>query len=114
MHHALCQTIVRVAGTPYAETNAVMLAHCVAFMESRARAAIAALAVALGGVRTEDAAPAVARLAALAGPRRLSELGVEADALDGIVAAAIEHPGVAMTPGEVSRADLEALVTAAF
>jgi len=114
VHHALCQTIVRATGTPHAETNAVMLPHSVAFMAGRASEAIAALAAALGRAGAEDAAPGVATLAALAGPRRLADLGVEPEELEAIVAATLEHPGVAMTPGNVSRADLEALVTAAL
>ena len=36
VHHAVCQTIVRVAGTPHAQTNAVMLPHFVRMMEARA------------------------------------------------------------------------------
>ena len=38
VHHAVCQTIVRVAGTPHAATNAVMLPHFVDLMAERASA----------------------------------------------------------------------------
>ena len=41
VHHAVCQTLVREAGTPHAETNAVMLPHSAAFMTPRAPAALA-------------------------------------------------------------------------
>ena len=36
VHHAVCQTTVRVLGTPHAQTNAVMLPHSAAFV-ARAR-----------------------------------------------------------------------------
>ncbi len=114
VHHAVCQTIVRSSGTPHAETNAVMLPHSVAFMAGRAPAAITALASALGREGVDEAAPAVASLSALAGPVRLSELGVAADEIDGIVTGALEHPGVAATPGGVTREDLRALLDAAL
>ena len=35
VHHAVCQTIVRTAGTPHAETNAVMLPHSAGLMAGR-------------------------------------------------------------------------------
>ena len=51
VHHAVCQTIVRICGTPHAQTNAIMLPHFVRIMELRAREQIEQLGVALGGGR---------------------------------------------------------------
>ena len=48
VHHALCQTIVRTAGTPHAETNAVMLPHSARLMAAARPEALAGLAEALG------------------------------------------------------------------
>ena len=48
VHHAVCQMLVRVAGTPHAETNAVMLPHSARLMAGRAPAALGAFAAALG------------------------------------------------------------------
>jgi maleylacetate reductase len=47
VHHALCQTIVRTAGAPHAETNAVMLPHSAHLMAGRAPEALGRLATAL-------------------------------------------------------------------
>lgn len=116
VHHALCQTIVRTAGTPHAETNAVMLPRSVAFMAPRAPAAIGGLARALGAPAQDPAAaaPRVSDLAALAGPRTLGDLGLSSTDLGPIVAAALAHPGLAVTPGGVTGEDLRGLLDAAL
>ena len=36
LHHVVCQTLVRVCGTPHAETNAAILPHALAFLAERA------------------------------------------------------------------------------
>ena len=113
VHHGLCQAIVRTVGTPHAETNAVVLPHSVAFMATRAPAVIGRLARALSATG-DDGAAAVAQLAALAGPRTLSELGVAGRDADRIAAAALDHPAVANTPGGVPEADLRDLLGAAL
>jgi len=95
-HHAVSQTIVRVAGTPHAETNAVMLPHSARFAATRAPEDLAALAEALG---SDDAAARIAELSALCGATRLSELGVEKEQLSEVVAALGDHRGLALTPG---------------
>ena len=96
VHHAVCQTIVRMAGTPHAETNAVMLPHTARFAAGRAPAALERFARAMGG---EDAAERIAPLSALCGVTRLSELGVAAEQLSEVAEAAAAHPALAATPG---------------
>ena len=91
LHHVVCQTLVRVAGTPHAETNAVMLPHTVRFMAMRAPNAIERLRKALGGD--------VADLAATAGATKLGELGADAGVLDAVVEAAAARGELANTPG---------------
>jgi len=111
-HHAICQTIVRAAGTPHAETNAVMLPHSARFVTPRAPAAMAQLARSLGA---GDAAERIAPLSALCGATRLSELGAEREQLDGIASEAADHRGMALTPGGApSRQELLGLLEAAF
>ena len=83
-HHVVCQTTVRLAGTPHAETNAVVLPHSVRLAAERAPAEIRRLARTLGD---SDAAAAVARLTARAGATTLRELGVREEQIDEIVAA---------------------------
>jgi len=95
-HHAVCQTVVRVAGSPHAETNAVVLPHSARFVAPRAPAALASLAAALG---SEDAASRLAELSALCGAVRLSDLGLREEQLPEVVDALGDHRGLALTPG---------------
>jgi alcohol dehydrogenase class IV len=107
VHHVTCQTIVRVAGTPHAQTNAVMLPHSVRFMTMRAGGAIQKLRRALGGD--------VAELTAKAGPTTLSALGVDADQLDQVVDRLDGRPELDNTPGGAPHRDrLAAFVHAAL
>ena len=110
-HHAICQTIVRLAGTPHAETNAVMLPHTARFATPRAPAAMGELARSMGG---EDAAERIAPLSALCGATRLSELGLEREQLEEIASEAADHRGMPLTPGGApSRDELLDLLQAA-
>jgi alcohol dehydrogenase class IV len=107
IHHAVCQTIVRVARTPHAQTNALMLPHFVRLMAPRAPNAIERLAVALGaGVKAEGAHDRIAQLASLAQASGLAQLGVTSDSLDAIVADAMEHPAMGNTPSPPDSEEL--------
>lgn len=116
VHHVVCQTIVRVAGTPHAETNAVMLPHVVRLMEGRAPAALGRLARALGDERGDpSAAPVhVAALAARAGSSTLSELGVEASVLGRVAAEASGRPQLDLTPDAPGEDELLGLLRSAL
>ena len=107
IHHAVCQTIVRLCGTPHAQTNAIMLPHFVRIMELRAREQIEQLGVALGADdRRGAAAEAVERLARRAEAGRLSYYGVDADALKEIVKAVSARPELQNTPNPPSEGEL--------
>lgn len=111
VHHAVCQTIVRVAGTPHAQTNSVMLPHFVRFMAPRAPREIEMLGEALGG----NAAALVAALAARGGVTRLGELGVtEADVPRIMEGIAQRGDIAANTPGAPSEAELRAVLERAL
>ena len=117
VHHALCQTIVRTAGTSHAETNAVVLPHSARMMAARAPEQMGDLAAALGasGDDPAAAADAIAPLSALSGYNRLSELGVGSEQLNEVVNGVQGHRGLAATPGgPPSPADLLALLEAAL
>lgn len=116
VHHAVCQTIVRTAGTPHADTNAVMLPHSARLMAGRAPAAMGAFAAALGDPEGDPAAAAgkAATLAARTGHTRLSSLGVEETALPDIAAAAAKHPLLANTPDPPDEEELTRLLREAF
>jgi len=112
IHHVLSQTIVRVCVTPHAETNAAMLPAVMEEMRGRAPAQIAALAGALGA-EPEEIRPRIEALGG--GRRRLGELGADPrlreDVLDTAMARAeLFH----MTPGELTREDLERVLAEAW
>src|SRR4051795_12287743 len=78
--HVVCQTIVRVAGTPHAQTYAVMLPHGLRLLEPRIPELLTRVAAALGAKdpTPELAAARAAHLAARAHVTRLSVLGATA------------------------------------
>ena len=94
VHHAVCQTTVRVLGTPHAQTNAVMLPHSVAFVAGRAPEA-------LHGVTAERIRPVAARAVVTT----LRELGVAESELDDVADAAVQHPALGNTPGGAPSRD---------
>ena len=106
VHHALCQTLVREAGTPHAETNAVMLPHSASLMSARAPEALAAFREAVG---TD-----LASLAARCGHTRLSSLGVGEQQLTKVAETVAEHPLLANTPDPPDAEELLALVREAL
>ena len=94
IHHAVCQSTVRVLDTPHAQTNAIVLPHSVRFVAARDAAAL------------EHVDPeAIARLAARAGVTRLSDVGVAEGQLDEVVGAVLRHPALGNTPGGPPDAD---------
>jgi alcohol dehydrogenase class IV len=116
IHHAVCQTIVRVAGTPHAETNAVMLPHFARLMADRAPAELGRLAHALGDPEADPAAAAglISKLAARSGHTRLSTLGVTEEQLPQIADAVQGHRGIEMTPQPPDRDQLLEVLRAAL
>ncbi|HEX8649163.1 MAG TPA: iron-containing alcohol dehydrogenase [Thermoleophilaceae bacterium] len=112
LHHLLGQTLVRVTGVSHAGAYAVLLPFTLEAMLERATPAITKLGEALGlGTRNPAAVPArVAELGALAGPRRLGELGMREDQIDAVVAAALERPDLANTPHPPDAEELRALL----
>jgi alcohol dehydrogenase class IV len=108
VHHVVCQTIVRVGGTPHAETNATMLPHTVRLMRGRAPDEIARVEEALGG---PDGA---ARLAARAGVSGLRALGFDESRVDEVVAAVLPRPELGNTPQPPDEAELREFVEVAL
>jgi alcohol dehydrogenase class IV len=116
VHHAVCQTIVRRAGSPHAETNAVVLPHFARLMAPRAPAALGIFARALGDPAgdAEAAAGRVAKLAARCGHTRLSTLGVDEAQLEPIPSAVMDHPALANTPEPPDEEELRGVLRAAL
>lgn len=120
VHHALCQSLVRTAGSPHAETNAVILPHTARLMAPRAPAALAALGTALGagmGVPAGspvDASSVIAELSARCGYVRLAALGVRDEQLQPCASAVLGHPAYSNTPEAPSEQELLGLLRAAL
>jgi alcohol dehydrogenase class IV len=111
VHHAVCQTIVRVCGTPHSQTNSVMLPHFVRFMEPRAADEIRKLGEALGGQAPER----VAGLAGQAEVTRLDELGVTEADLPRIMEGVAQRGDIAAnTPGAPTEEELRAAIEPAI
>jgi maleylacetate reductase len=116
VHHATCQTLVRTAGTPHAQTNAVMLPHFAGMMSGRAPGVMGELARALGDPDADPSAAAgrAAKLSARCGHTRLSTLGVEEEHLPRVAAAVMEHPALGNTPEPPDEAELLELLRGAL
>lgn len=111
VHHVVCQTLVRVCGSPHAETNAAILPRAMAFMVPRAPDGLEPLATALG------TAPGAieARILELGGnPPSLGEVGADRARLDDALDSMLLRPELAFTPEPPTREDLERLVEASW
>lgn len=110
LHHVICQTLVRVCGSPHAETNAVILPRAMAFMAPRAPAAIDSLAAALGG---EDSIEA--RILELGGePAGLGALGAARERLEQALDAILARPELGFAPVPPDRNQLRTLIESAW
>jgi maleylacetate reductase len=114
--HVLCQTTVRVADTPHAQTYAVILPHGLRLLEPRVPDLLTRVAAALGAEdpTPELAAARAAHLGAQAHVVRLSALGVEEHHLDEIVAQASSRAELQNTPDPPAPDELKELLRAAF
>ncbi len=116
VHHATCQLLVRTAGSPHAQTNAVMLPHFAGMMAGRAPRVMGEFARALGDPdgSPEAAAGRAAELAARSGHTRLATLGVEEQHLPAVASAVMQHPALANTPDPPGEDELLALLREAL
>ena len=116
VHHATCQVIVRTAGSPHAQTNAVMLPHFAGLMSGRVPGEMGEFARALGDPdgNPEAAAGRASKLSARSGHTRLATLGVEEEHLPRVAAAVMKHPALGNTPEPPDEAELLELLRAAF
>lgn len=111
LHHVVCQTLVRVCGSPHAGTNAAILPRAMAFMAPRAPDELKSLATAIG------AAPESieARILSLGGnPPGLGDLGADRSKLPEAIEAMLLRPELSFTPEAPTRSDLEQLIEAAW
>ena len=107
LHHVVCQTLVRVCGSPHAETNAAILPRALALLATRAPGPYARLAAALG-VGSDGLE---ARALELGGePAGLAAAGADRSRLDAAVAAMLERSELGFVPGPALTRDDLALV----
>jgi maleylacetate reductase len=111
LHHVICQTLVRVCGTPHAETNAAVLPHALAFLAERAPEAYGRLAKALG----TEIGGLQGRVEELGRPEPLGQLGGDESNLDEALDAMLHRSELGRVPNSPpTRADLENLVRQAW
>ncbi len=111
LHHVICQTLVRVCGSPHAETNAAILPRAMAFMEPRAPDAIASLAEAIGCSPAEIES----RILELGGdPAGLGEAGADRSKLDEALDAMLQRPELGFNPQPPTKAELAELIDRAW
>lgn len=112
IHHVVCQTLVRVCGTPHAETNAAILPRAMAFMAPRAPEAIGELAGSLGCAVEEIEA----RVLELGGePAGLGDAGGDRGRLEEALDAILERPELGFTPpAPPGRVELRELIENAW
>lgn len=110
LHHLVCQTLVRVCGTPHAATNAAILPQAVAFLAPQAPAPYERLAASLG----TDLGGLALRIRGLGSPRALGELGGDASRLEEAVAGMLERPELRRVPRPPTREELLELVRKAW
>lgn len=110
LHHLVCQTLVRICGTPHAGTNAAILPKALALLAERAPEPYEHLATVLGTDR-DGLADRVTKLGL---PKPLGDLGGDESKLDEAIEAMLKRPELGNIPGSVSAEDLGRLVQQAW
>lgn len=111
LHHVICQTIVRMAEVPHAPTYGVMLPYTLEFCKVRDALTWQLIADAMG---TLDPSVELAKACAAAGnPTSLTDLGVEPERVEAIIAAASERSELRLTPGGANANDIRTLIESA-
>jgi alcohol dehydrogenase class IV len=111
VHHVICQTLVRICGSPHAETNAAILPRAMAFMAPRAPERLSSLAAAI----KTDLAEIEVRILDLGGnPSGLGSLGADRAKLDQALDAILARPELAFTPDPPNREELSQLIESAW
>jgi alcohol dehydrogenase class IV len=112
LHHVVCQTLVRVCGSPHAETNAAILPRALSFLAGRTPAEMAEVAAAIG----TELGNVEGRALALGGnPPGLGAAGADQGKLGEAVEAMLQRPELAFVPGPpIAKADLIGLTESAW
>jgi alcohol dehydrogenase class IV len=108
VHHVVCQTLVRVCGSPHAETNAAILPRTLTLLVARAPDRLADLAAAIE-TDPEDIEARTLQLGG--GPAGLGAAGADRTKLDQALDSMLVRPELAFVPGPpLTKSDLAELV----
>jgi alcohol dehydrogenase class IV len=110
IHHVICQTLVRVCGSPHADTNAAVLPQVLDAMRERAPQQIADLAAALGSTPEAIAE----RVHELGRPQGLGAAGADRTKLGEALDAIESRPELQFTPEAPGRDELRRIIEAAW
>jgi alcohol dehydrogenase class IV len=111
IHHVICQTLVRLCGTPHAETNATILPGAMAFVSARVPDRLGPLAEA---IRTtpNHLEPRIRELGG--NPAGLGDLGADKSKLDQAIELMLQRPELNFTPNPPTQSDLRGLIESAW
>jgi alcohol dehydrogenase class IV len=110
LHHLICQTLVRICGTPHAETNAAILPRAIGFLAERAPEAFEGLATSLG----TELSGLPSRIEELGQPQPLGAIGGDESRMDEAVEAMLKRPELQRVPGAITGSDLAEIVRSAW
>lgn len=110
--HAMAQAVGGAYGLPHGTLNGICLPPVLRFNAAFAPDAVARLGEAIGA--PDDPAAGVEALAALAGPTRLSELGVPEEDLPRLAAEAAQRSGNLANPKPAGPEEIEQLLRAVY
>jgi maleylacetate reductase len=110
LHHLICQTLVRICGTPHAETNAAILPQAIGFLTERVPEAYEGLAASL----STDLPGLPQRIEELGQPQPLGTLGGDESRLDEALDAMQRRSELQRVPGVITRSDLDGIVRSAW
>jgi alcohol dehydrogenase class IV len=110
LHHLVCQTLVRVCGTPHAETNAAILPYSIAFLAEQVPEPYGRLARALdtGFMGISE------RIEELGRPPCLGDVGGDASKLGEAIEAMLQRPELERVPRPPTKEELVELVSQAW
>lgn len=111
IHHVICQTLVRICGSPHAGTNAAILPRAMAFMVPRAKNHLIALSAAIG----TEPENVESRIRDLGGnPPGLGAIGADPDKLDEAIEAILNRYELKFTPNPPGQSELRELIESAW
>jgi maleylacetate reductase len=110
--HAMAQAVGGAYGLPHGTLNGIVLAPALRFNAAIVPDAVRRFGAAIGAA--DDPATRVEELAALAGPTRLSELGVPERDLPALAASAAGRGGNLANPKPASAEEIEQLLRSVF